>query len=316
MPSGRFAPSPTGRLHLGNLRTAVVAWLYARVDGSRFLLRFEDLDTGSVRAPHYRTQLEDLAALGLDWDDPVVSQSDRLELYRDGLERLRKQDLVYPCFCSRREIREAVSAPNHGHGGHHYPGTCAALSSRERAKRARERPAALRLRAEGMIGRIDDALAGSHELILDDFVMLRNDGTPAYHLAVVVDDAAQGVEVIVRADDLLESACRQIVLYDLLELPRPALYAHVPLVLAPDGARLAKRHGAVDLDDRRARGETPAQVLSFLASSIGLCAPGEPVTAGELLERFDPDCFAAAAPYEPTALPPDFLSKSGGNGHN
>ncbi len=316
MPTGRFAPSPTGRLHLGNLRTAMLAWLYARVDDSPFLLRFEDLDSGAVRHRHYRTQTEDLAALGLDWDEPVVNQSDRLERYREALDRLRERDLVYPCFCSRREIREAASAPNHGHRGHHYPGTCAGLSSRERVDRARERPAALRLRVGGTVGRIDDELAGSHELTMDDFVVQRNDGTPAYHLAVVVDDAAQGVEVIVRADDLVESACRQITLYDLLDLPRPTGYAHVPLVLAPDGARLAKRHGAVNLDDRRARGETPAQILSFLASSIGLCEPGEPVTAADLLERFDRDRFIARAPYKPTTLPPNFLSKSGGSGHD
>lgn len=309
MPTGRFAPSPTGRLHLGNLRTALVAWLYARVDDSPFLLRFEDLDTGSVRVRHYTTQADDLTAIGLDWDGPVVNQSDRYRVYDEALSRLRDHDLVYPCFCSRREIRDAVSAPNHGHGGHHYPGTCANLSSREQTRRSHMRPAALRLRAQGMVGGITDELVGQHELALDDFVIRRNDGTPAYHLAVVVDDAAQGVEVIVRGDDLVESACRQIVLYDLLELRRPAGYAHVPLLLAPDGTRLAKRHGAVDLDDRRARGESPSQVLAVLAASIGLCELEEPVTAQELLERFDRERFIAGAPYEPTRLSNGFLSK-------
>jgi len=308
MPVGRFAPSPTGRLHLGNLRTAVLAWLYARSDESPFLLRFEDLDTAAVRAEHYRTQADDLAALGLDWDEPTISQSDHLDRYRDALDRLRSADLVYPCFCSRREIREAASAPNRSHAGHHYPGTCADLDTAQRARRSEDRPAALRVRADGIRVGVIDELLGPIAIELDDFVVQRNDGTPAYHLAVVVDDAAQSVEEVVRGADLAESACRQLLLYELLDLtPRPR-YVHVPLMLAANGDRLAKRHGAVSLDDRRRRGETAAEVLAFLASTIGLADPGEPITTAELRARFDRDRFREQVDRSPTLLPDDFLT--------
>lgn len=308
MPVGRFAPSPTGRLHLGNLRTALLSWLYARSDGSRFLLRFEDLDTAAVRREHYRTQLDDLVALGLDWDEPTISQSDHLDRYRDALEQLRSADLVYPCFCSRREIREAASAPNRPHAGHHYPGTCAELDAAQRARRARERPAALRVRADGTRIDVVDELLGRIEIELDDFVVQRNDGTPAYHLAVVVDDAAQGVEEVVRGADLAESACRQQLLYRLLDLDPLPQYVHVPLILAANGDRLAKRHGAVSLDDRRRRGESATQVLSFLAATVGLADGGESVTLADLLERFDRDTFRRESNRSPTLLPDEFLT--------
>ncbi len=316
MPSGRYAPSPTGRLHIGNLRTALIAWLYARQDGSRFLLRFEDLDHQAVKVEHYQTQIDDLRALGLEWDEPVVRQSDQMEVYQDALTRLAADDLVYPCYCSRREIREAASAPNAPHAGHHYPGTCADLDSAARAERAAQRPAALRVRAQGQIRSIDDALTGYTEVELDDFVVQRNDGTPAYHLAVVLDDAAADIELVVRCDDLIESACRQLVLYEILGLTPPIGYAHVPLVLAPDGNRLAKRHGAVSLADRMKQGESPAEVLAFMAGSIGLLpkdtdAQGAPVyrLLEAILEGFDADAFAARGPYEPTLLEPGYLNE-------
>lgn len=308
MPVGRFAPSPTGRLHLGNLRTAVLAWLYARGDGARFLLRFEDLDTAAVRPEHYGTQVDDLVALGIDWDEPAISQSDHLDRYREALARLQSADLVYPCFCSRREIREAASAPNRPHAGHHYPGTCAELDTARRARRGRERPAALRVRGHGARVEIVDELLGPIGLEVDDFVVQRNDGTPAYHLAVVVDDAAQGIEEVVRGADLAESACRQQLLYRLLELDPLPRYVHVPLMLAANGDRLAKRHGAVTLDDRRRRGESPAEVLGFLASSVGLAEPGEPVTPAALLDRFDRETFRRSADRSPTLLPDEFLT--------
>lgn len=302
MPSGRFAPSPTGRLHLGNLRTALVAWLFSRSDGSRFLLRFEDLDTASIRAEHYRTQADDLAALGLHWDEPVVRQSDRLDRYRETVDDLVARDLVYPCFCSRREIREAASAPNRPHSGYGYPGTCRDLSSVARSQRSETRDPALRVRAAGVERSFTDAVFGPQRFELDDFVVRRNDGTPAYHLVVVIDDHAQGIDLVVRADDLLESTARHLHLYELLDLPTPD-HAHIPLVLAPDGDRLAKRHGAVDLDDRAARGEGPGHVLTFLASSLGLCDPDEPIEASDLLARFDPNRL----PTEPLTLPDDYL---------
>lgn len=298
MANGRFAPSPTGRLHLGNLRTALVAWLFARHDRSRFVLRFEDLDTAAVRAEHYHTQIEDLAAIGIDWDGDPVRQSDRLDHYRTVLDRLLSDDVAYPCFCSRREIREAASAPNSPVAGHHYPGTCAHLGRAERERRAAGRAPAYRVRAAGTTSRFDDLIAGRQTFDLDDFVIQRNDGTPAYHLVVVIDDHAQGVEVVVRGDDLLESAGRQLLLYDLLDLPRPG-HAHVPLVLSPDGQRLAKRHGAVTLADRAERGESAQAVLGFLAASLGLADAGEPVSTVDLLSRFDP----TALPTEPLILP-------------
>ena len=315
MPVGRFAPSPTGRLHLGNLRTALVAWLAARSDGSRFGLRFEDLDTAAVRPEHYDGQAADLEAIGLDWDGRPIRQSDRLDRYRAVLDRLVADDAVYPCFCSRREIREAAQAPNArapvtgpGYGGHRYPRICRDLSSAARSERSLTRDPALRLRADGEVRLVDDQVFGPMSFESDDFVVCRNDGTPAYHLVVVVDDADAGIELVVRADDLLESAARQILLHERLGLAVPA-YAHVPLVLGPDGDRLAKRHGGVDLDDRAAAGQTPAQVVGFLASTLGLCT-GEEAEAGveprDLLHRFDP----ANLPRRPLVLPQGFLDRA------
>lgn len=314
MAVGRFAPSPTGRLHLGNLRTGLVAWLAARSAGSAFLLRFEDLDTGAVRPEHYGTQIDDLQAIGLDWDGEPVRQADRLDRYRAAIDQLLALDALYPCYCSRREIREAAQAPNldvPGHAGYRYPGTCRELSTAERAARARTRPPALRARGGDRRFDFEDLIAGPQSHEIDDFVVQRNDGTPAYHLVVVVDDAAQGVEQVVRADDLLASTSRQLLLAELLELPVPS-YAHPPLVLAPDGERLAKRHGAVDLDDRAARGESPAEVARHLASTLGLCeadetVDGRPIGPGDLVDRFAFDRL----PTEPLTLAADFVEPAG-----
>lgn len=289
MPSGRFAPSPTGRLHLGNLRTALIAWLFARSDTSPFYLRFEDLDHGSVRQQHYGTQTDDLAALGLRFDGPVLLQSERRSLYDDALSRLQSLGATYPCFCSRREIREASQAPNRPIGGHLYPGTCRNLSPSERAAKTtmfatQGRSPATRLRVTDTQYSFVDAVTGRFESPIDDFVVRRGDGTPSYQVAVVVDDAAQGVELVVRGDDLLDSTGRQAAIYKMLELPVPR-FAHVPLALNTNGDRLAKRDGSVTLADRA---ETPAQVLSWLGSTLGLCGRQEPVTADSLLDRFNP----------------------------
>jgi glutamyl-tRNA synthetase len=286
--TGRFAPSPTGDLHLGNLRTALLAWLFARSRGGRFLMRMEDLDRGRVRAELYDRQLADLAAIGLDWDGPVVRQSERTALYDDALARLD----TYPCWCTRREIREAASAPHGELPEGAYPGTCLRLTAAERAERERSgRPPALRLRAGGARVELEDGLHGRVAGLVDDFVLRRGDGAFAYNLAVVVDDAEQGVDEVVRGDDLIDSTPRQLLLARLLGAPAPR-YAHVPLMLGPDGARLAKRHGAVTLANRRALGETPQQVRAFLLGTLGL----EGVTPGD----FDP----ARLPREPTVLDP------------
>jgi glutamyl-tRNA synthetase len=292
---GRFAPSPTGTLHLGNLRTALLAWLFARSQGGRLLVRVEDLDAGRVRRAFEAEQLGDLAALGLDWDGPVVRQSERAPLYEDALARLRAEGLVYECWCTRREIREAASAPHGDLPEGAYPGTCRELPARDRAaRRASGRPPALRIRADVARVAFTDRVAGPVDGAVDDFVVRRNDGAFAYNLAVVVDDAAQGVAEVVRGADLLDSTPRQLWLGARLGLPAPR-HAHVPLMLGPDGERLAKRHGAVTLADRAALGQDAAAVRAELAASVGLAAPGERPSPAELAERFDPDRLGAAA---------------------
>jgi glutamyl-tRNA synthetase len=287
MAVGRFAPSPSGPLHVGNLRTALVAWLFARASGSRFLLRIEDLDPVASRPEHEAGQRADLQALGLDWDEPVVRQSARRDRHEAALAELEAQGRTYPCYCSRREVREASAAPHVLPGS--YPGTCRALTAAARREReAAGRPAALRLRADGERVTIVDRLAGPITRPSDDIVLRRNDGVPAYHVAVVVDDADQGVEEVVRGDDLLGATPSQAHLLDLLGLPRPA-WAHVPLVLGPDGQRLAKRHGAVTLADLADLGITPVVVLHRLVASLGLASSGREVDLTEVASRFDPE---------------------------
>ena len=291
MPNGRFAPSPTGDLHLGNLRTALLAWLFARSSQSAFLLRMEDLDRGSVRAEFYGRQGDDLTALGLDWDGPVVRQSDRLDHYRDAIEQLHRGGLTYPCYCTRREIQEAVSAPHGPATEGAYPGTCRVLTAGQRQRHERDgRPAAWRVRGDGVRVAFVDRVCGPHEGVVDDVVIERNDGTPAYNLAVIVDDAEQGIGEVVRGDDLLSSTPRQLHLAALLGLAAPT-YAHVPLVLGPTGQRLAKRDGAVTLADRLALGETSSRVLGRLAVSAGVIETERPLASTDLhsvAESFDP----------------------------
>ncbi len=299
-PTGRYAPSPTGPLHLGNLRTALLAWLFARAQGARFLLRVDDLDAGRSRERFVAGQLADLRALGLDWDAQAPRSSTRGAAYAEALARLEAQDLVYPCFCTRAEIREAAQAPHGPLAEGAYPGTCRTLTAAERAVReAAGRPPALRVRAGGAVVRVEDELAGRVEGVVDDVVVRRNDGSWAYNLAVVVDDHDQRVGQVVRGADLLDTTPRQAWLHARLGLGALPRYAHVPLVLGADGARLAKRHGAVTLADRLAQGEGPEEVRASLAASAGLCEPGEILPLDELVRRFDP----ARLPREPTVLP-------------
>jgi glutamyl-tRNA synthetase len=301
IPDGRFAPSPTGTLHVGNLRTALVAWLFARAQDARFLVRMEDLDIGRVRERFYDEQLHDLAALGIDWDGPVVRQSERIDLYEQALAELNTRNLVYECWCTRAEIREAASAPHGDLPEGAYPGTCLTLTEAQRAeRRASGRPPALRVRAEAARVAFDDRLTGRCEGVVDDFVVRRNDRVFAYNLAVVVDDAEQGIGEVVRGADLLDSTPRQLWLADRLGLPKP-LHAHVPLMLGPDGARLAKRHGAVTLADRAALGQDADDVRDELAASLGICARGEHPTPAELVERFSVPALKAAAQRSPRA---------------
>ena len=296
---GRFAPSPSGPLHLGNLRTALVAWLFARSQGARFLLRIEDLDRERSRREQETRQLADLRAIGVDWDAEPLRQSERTALYREALAELERAGRVYPCWCTRAEIRTAAQAPHGPLPEAAYPGTCRRLTAAERSERARRaaRPPALRLAAGAEPVRFRDRLHGEVEGVADDVVLFRGDGTPAYNLAVVVDDADQRIGEVVRGDDLLDSTPGQLLLTRLLGAAAPR-YAHVPLVLGPDGARLAKRHGAVTLADRAVLGESAADSVAWMAVSLGLAEPGEPVTAESLVERFDPE----GLPHEPELL--------------
>jgi glutamyl-tRNA synthetase len=288
---GRFAPSPTGVLHVGNLRTALLAWLFARSAGARFLMRVEDLDAGRVRPGLAERQLADLAALGLDWDGEVTVQSSRTALYETALEGLR--DRVYECFCTRAEIRESASAAHGPLPEGAYPGTCLALSAAEReARRAAGRSPALRVHAGGSRVVFEDRLLGPQEGVVDDFVVRRNDGAYAYNLAVVVDDAVQSVGEVVRGADLVDSTPRQIWLAAALGTASPT-YAHVPLVLGADGHRLAKRHGGVTLRELDA-----GDAVAWMARSLGL-PPAR--RAADLLSHFDPD----ALPREPTVWTAD-----------
>ncbi|EWS80338.1 glutamyl-Q tRNA(Asp) ligase [Brachybacterium phenoliresistens] len=290
--AGRYAPSPSGDLHLGNLRTAVLAWVLARRSGRAFRLRVEDLDR--VQEGAEARQLEDLAAIGITADGPVVRQSERGAEHEEAIARLAAAGLVYECYCTRREILEAPSAPHAPPGA--YPGTCRDLSSaareagRARMHRLRREPA-LRLRAGVRALTVQDMFAGAVTAAVDDLVLRRGDGVVAYNLAVVVDDADAGIDQVVRADDLLTSAPRQAHLAELLG-HRPPQYAHVPLAVNPQGARLAKRDGAVTLRDRLARGESAGDVMARIGLSLGL--PGCR-TAADVLERWDP----ATLPREP-----------------
>jgi glutamyl-tRNA synthetase len=274
--TGRFAPSPTGPLHVGNLRTALLAWLLARAAGAPFLVRMEDLDRVTSSPAHEARQLADLAAIGVDWDGAVVRQSERFHHYGAAIDGLAAAGLTYECFCTRREIRDAVSAP---HGPDvRYPGTCRDLSDAERAVRRRERPAAIRLRAPRGQVTVVDRLAGPYAAAPDDVVLRRNDGVPAYNLAVVVDDGLQGVTEVVRGDDLLASTPSQVLLQRLLGIPTPR-YVHVPLVVGADGGRLAKRHGAVTLADLDV---APDRVRRGLLASLGV-DPERPVEDVDLV---------------------------------
>ena len=302
---GRFAPSPSGRIHLGNIFCSLLAWLSARQKGGRVVLRIEDLDT--ARCPQrYAEQMErDLQWLGLTWDEgPGVGglhgpyeQSARTALYQAALARLEEQGLVYPCFCTRAELH-AASAPHREDGQVIYPGTCARLTAEEALWRAKEtgRAPALRLRVpDERISFTDGHMGPYGENLLQecgDFLLRRSDGMFAYQLAVVVDDAAMAVTEVVRGEDLLSSTPRQLYLYRLLDLPAPAFF-HVPLLLTHDGRRLSKRNADAGLDDLQGR-YTAAEILGKLAYLGGFNPGAGPRTAEALLEDFDWDKVPAA----------------------
>ncbi len=291
--AGRYAPSPSGDLHLGNLRTALFSWLFARSEGHDFVMRIEDLDR--VQDGAAQRQLDDLASLGMDWDGEVLMQSTRIPQHMDAVEQLRAAGMVYECFCTRKEIQQAASAPHAAPGV--YPGTCRHLSEAEREERRRVRPPALRLAAQTTEFTVKDRFAGEYTGAVDDFVLVRNDGKPAYNLAVVVDDGFQHVAQVVRGDDLLFSAPRQAYLATLLDIEIPE-YVHVPLALNTEGKRLAKRDGAVTLAQLRAEGVSTPQVMRMIAGSMPLVPwRGEggshlPETAQQMLEVFNPETIS------------------------
>jgi glutamyl-tRNA synthetase len=298
---GRFAPSPTGSLHVGNLRTAVIAWLCTQQQDGELLLRIEDLDRLNSKPEHEVRQIAELNSLGMTFDPIIIRQSERFEQYRAIVEQLRQQDLVYLCYCTRREILESTQAPHGPTIEGAYAGTCRDLSASERSEREENgRPPAWRLRTNNEQYVVDDVIAGPTPTVVDDMVLLRNDGVPAYNLAVVVDDAAQGVTQIVRGDDLLLGSGRHLHLQKLLGYPTPQ-YVHVPLVVGPDGERLAKRHGAVTLEDLNQKGFGVTEVLGELARSIGIDVD-RPTSVSDLCEGFSLDRL----PRSPWTIPTDW----------
>ncbi len=317
---GRFAPTPTGPMHLGNARTALVAWLAARSARGSLVMRVEDLDRARVRPGIEERILGELRWLGLDWDEGPDAggprgpyrQSEREERYREALERLRRGGLVYPCWCSRSEVARAAQAP-HGlaDDGPRYPGTCRALGEGER--RARSRPPAWRFRAPPGRVSFEDGVGGAQSFDpaaeVGDFVVARADGVPAYQLAVAVDDAAMGVSDVVRGDDLLPSAARQILLHRALG-QEPPRFAHVPLVVGPDGARLAKRHGALSVGELRERGADPRAVVALLARFSGLADGEARLSPGDLLGGF----HLNRLPRGPAVLDPREVARLAGGG--
>lgn len=295
---GRFAPTPSGLMHIGNARTALLSWLQIRSRGGEFILRMEDIDLPRSK-PHFARQiLEDLRWLGLDWDEGPdtggpfgpYTQSERLGLYESALRRLEREGRLYPCYCSRAELLAVASAP---HGleseGPQYPGTCRYLSPEERLERARVKTPSLRFRVPDEPVIFRDAAAGRQTAPAGaggDFIVRRADGIISYQLAVVVDDAAMMVTDVLRGSDLLDSTPRQLYLYDALGLAPPR-FAHVPLLCGSDGRRLAKRHGAVSLRAIRQAGTQPEKVIGFLAYWSGLLERPEPVKAAELAAHFN-----------------------------
>lgn len=290
---GRFAPSPTGRMHAGNIFSALVAWLIAKSQDGKIVLRIEDLDAQRSKPCYIDAVMSDFESLGLFWDEGPYFQHDREEAYRVAFDVLEEKGLVYPCFCTRADLH-AASAP---HAGERfvYPGTCRNLSALQREERGLSRTPAQRVRVSEETLQFEDGIQGrvSQKLSSEcgDFIVRRSDGAYAYQLAVVVDDAEQGVTSVVRGVDLLSSTPQQMYLQDLLGLAHPA-YAHVPLIVAQDGRRLSKRNKDAELDALIARFGSSRAVVGQIAGMTGLAPTCDPATPEELLGCFDPHSFS------------------------
>tara|TARA_R110002126_G_scaffold41590_16_gene120931 strand:+ start:14748 stop:15695 length:948 start_codon:yes stop_codon:yes gene_type:complete len=303
---GRLAPSPTGLLHLGHARSFLLAWWQVRSAGGTLRMRMEDLDAGRSRPEFEAAALRDLEWLGLDWDGEVLRQSTRHDAYRAALARLDDLGRLYPCVCTRAEIERAVSAPHADDGTRRYPGTCLGkFSSEDEARASSSREPALRLRVDPGTTRVEDAVCGPRDFDIQaevgDFPVRTRDGMPTYQLAVVVDDAAQGVTDVLRGDDLLSSAARQQVLYAWLGQPTPRWH-HVPLVADLDGQRLAKRSDAMSLVALREAGVEPEDLVGWAARSSGRTGPSRG-TPADFLGSFD---SAAIRTESPTVGPATF----------
>ena len=272
MITGRLAPTPSGGLHLGNARTFLIAWLSARADGGRIVLRIDDLDQPRVKPGYVEQAIADLRWLGLDWDGAPVFQSQRSAAYVAALDKLRAADFVYPSTASRRELALAAQAPHAGEEAAARAGT--------------DRAPAWRFRTDRQVIRFDDVIHGACAIATEDFVVYRNDGIAAYQLATVVDDAFQGVTEVVRGNDLLSSTPRQILLCRALGLTPPR-FLHVPLVLDAGGERMAKRRDSTRLAALRTAGKSPASIVGMLAASCGWALPGEEMLPAQLVRRFD-----------------------------
>ena len=284
-PVGRFAPTPSGRMHLGNVFAALLAWLSVRSRDGEMVLRMEDLDKARTSGEYAETLREDLAWLGLDYDRETPAQSQRTEAYDRAFSLLEEKGLLYPCFCTRSQLH-SVNAPHLSDGTYVYPGTCRNLTQAQRESFSR--PPAWRVMVDDREWVVRDRVQGEYRCVLSrdcgDMVIRRADGVYVYQLAVTVDDGEAGVTEVVRGMDLLSSAPRQMYLQTLLGLPHPE-YAHVPMLLAADGRRLSKRDRDLDLGELR-KHLKPEQLIGWLAHAAGLIDRPSPISPRELCKDF------------------------------